>query len=512
MMGLAMCRVSILLTRHIAEHKKDMGLQVYNTLIGRKEPFVPLTPGKVTMYVCGVTAYDYCHIGHARSAMVFDVIRNYLEYKGYQVTFVKNFTDVDDKIIKRAQQEGISTREVAEKYIQAHDEDMRRLGIRPPNIAPKATEHIADMLHIVKTLVEKGMAYPVDGDVYFSVKKFPGYGKLSGRNVEDLRSGARIEVDERKHDPLDFALWKASKPGEPSWESPWGPGRPGWHIECSAMSAKYLDATFDIHGGGKDLIFPHHENEIAQSEAFSGKPFVKYWLHNGFLNINQEKMSKSLGNFFTIREVLEKFSPETIRLLMLSSHYRSPLDYSDKRLEEAASALKRFHNTFNDVRELRNIAQSGVVTAQRASEAVELPAQMEQLRRKFEEAMDDDFNTAAAIGTLFDMLKAINTAIHLIATEQVLSVESVTPVEQGIATIKTLAGILGLTFAEQDHRGAETEQTLVNQLMELILELRKDARTQKNWAMADRIRDGVAQLGIQIKDHPGGESTWTIKS
>lgn len=331
-----------------------------------------------------------------------------------------------------------------------------------------------------------------------------------------MRAGARIEVDERKQDPLDFALWKASKPGEPSWESPWGPGRPGWHIECSAMASKYLDATFDIHGGGKDLIFPHHENEIAQSEAFSGQPFVKYWLHNGFLSINQEKMSKSLGNFFTIREVLEKFSPETIRLLMLSTHYRSPLDYSDKRLEEAASALKRFHNTFNDVRELQTIVRPGVVSVQIGSEkltqAAELPTQLEQLSRKFEEAMDDDFNTAAAIGTLFDMLKAINATVRLLAVEQTLSAEIFTLLERGVSTVKTLAGILGFTFAEQDQLGSETEQTLVNQLMELILELRKEARTQKNWVMADRIRDGVAQLGIQIKDHPGGESTWTVKS
>ncbi len=300
-----------------------MGIQIYNTLHGQKEAFVPVTPNNVNMYACGVTVYDYCHIGHARSAMVFDVIRNYLEYRNYEVTFVKNFTDVDDNIIKRALEEGIPAQEVAEKYIEAHNEDMKRLGIRPADIEPKATEHIEDMLRMISVLVEKEVAYPVAGDVYFSVKKFSNYGKLSGRNIEDMQAGARIEVDERKQDPLDFALWKASKPGEPAWESPWGPGRPGWHIECSAMSCKYLGDTFDIHGGGKDLIFPHHENEIAQAEAFTGKPFANYWIHNGFLSINQEKMSKSLGNFFTIREVLEKFSPETIRFLMLSTHYRS---------------------------------------------------------------------------------------------------------------------------------------------------------------------------------------------
>lgn len=501
----------------IARHNttRRMGLHVYNTLSGQKESFVPLTPGKVNMYVCGVTVYDYCHIGHARSAMVFDVIRNYLEYKGYDVVFVKNFTDVDDKIITRAQQEGLSTREISQKYIQAHNEDMGRLGIRRPDIEPKATDHITDMLHVVKTLVEKGRAYPVDGDVYFSVKKFPGYGKLSGRKVEDLRSGARIEIDERKQDPLDFALWKASKPGEPSWESPWGPGRPGWHIECSAMSSKYLGETFDIHGGGKDLIFPHHENEIAQSEAFSDKPFAKYWLHNGFLSINQEKMSKSLGNFFTIREVLKKFSSETIRFLMLSTHYRSPLDYSDQRLEESAAALKRFYNTFHDVRELQASVQSGTVSTQigteKLTQVAELPKQLEHLQQKFEEAMDDDFNTAAAIGTLFDMLKTTNAAVRLLAAEPVLSAEVYHPLEKAVATIKTLAGILGFTFLEQERLGSEAEQQLINQLMELLLKLRKEARAQKNWALADRIRDEVSQLGLQIKDHPGGESTWTVK-
>ena len=446
-----MCRVYIFMIGHIAQHLTcGMGLQVYNTLSGQKEPFVPLTPGKVAMYVCGVTVYDYCHIGHARSAMVFDVIRNYLEYKGYEVVFVKNFTDVDDKIIKRAQQEGLSTREIAEKYIQAHNEDMGRLGIRQADIEPKATEHIADMLHVVKTLVEKGVAYPVDGDVYFSVKKFPGYGKLSGRNVDDMRSGARIEIDERKQDPLDFALWKASKPGEPSWESPWGPGRPGWHIECSAMSSKYLGETFDIHGGGKDLIFPHHENEIAQSEAFSGKPFVKYWLHNGFLSINQEKMSKSLGNFFTIREVLEKFSPETIRLLMLSTHYRSPLDYSDKRLEESAAALKRFYNTFHDVHELQSFVQPGTVLTQigveKLTRVAELSKQLEHLTQKFEDAMDDDFNTAAALGILFDMLKATNAAVRLLAAELVLSAEAYHPLENAVKMVKNPVGDFGISF------------------------------------------------------------------
>lgn len=490
-----------------------MGLKVYNTLTGQKEEFVPLIPGKVRMYVCGVTVYDYCHIGHARSAMVFDVIRNYFQYKGYDVLFVKNFTDVDDKIIKRAQEEGISTQEVAEKYIIAHNEDMGKLGIRPADIEPKATKHIEEMLKIVKGLVDKGIAYPVDGDVYFSVKKFPGYGKLSGRNVEDLRSGARIEVDERKHDPLDFTLWKASKPGEPAWDSPWGKGRPGWHIECSAMSCKYLGESFDIHGGGKDLIFPHHENEIAQSEAYTGKPFAKYWLHNGFLSINKEKMSKSLGNFFTIREVLEQFSPETIRFLMLSTHYRSPLDYSDERLKEAEAALKRFYNTFHDVERLQKIAghrqQAG--GREQDSELSELPERMADLKQAFEEAMDDDFNTAAAIGFLFDLLKVINAAVRSVSPENILSAELLMPLTNAVNTIKTLGAMLGLTFSEME-LVSEADQGLVDQLMSFILALRKEARSDKNWALADRIRDGLSQLGIQVKDHPGGESSWELKT
>ncbi len=500
-----------------------MSVQVYNTLSGQKEDFIPLVPGKVTMYVCGVTVYDYCHIGHARSAMVFDVIRHYLQYKGYNVVFVKNFTDVDDKIINRSTEEGISVQEVAEKYIAAHNEDMGRLGIRPADITPKATEHIDEMLVMIEHLVRQGIAYTVDGDVYFSVKKFSGYGKLSRRNVDDLRSGARIEVDERKQDPLDFALWKASKPGEPSWKSPWGDGRPGWHIECSAMSCKYLGDTFDIHGGGKDLIFPHHENEIAQAEAHTHKAFAKYWIHNGFVSINQEKMSKSLGNFFTIREVLEKFSPEAIRLLMLSTHYRSPLDYSEARLEEATTALKRFLNTFRGVEELRllSLSKQSLATAAPSTDSTVSAEKMEQLshianeveraEQAFEEAMDDDFNTAAAIGGLFDLLKTINSGVQIIAGAKVVTPELLRPVTDAVERVKSLAGILGFTFSGvKQGFGAEGER--IEQLMGLLLELRKEARTSKNWALADRIRDGLAHIGIQIKDHPSGESTWNVGS
>ncbi|MGB7630580.1 MAG: cysteine--tRNA ligase, partial [Candidatus Deferrimicrobium sp.] len=316
-----------------------MTLSVFNTMGNRKEPFVPLVPGKVRMYVCGVTVYDLCHIGHARANVAFDIIVRYLRYAGYDVTYIRNFTDIDDKIIRRAAQEGSDYLAVSTKYIRAFHEDFDRLGLLRPDVEPKATEHLPEIVALVARLVREGQAYEVGGDVYYSVKGFPGYGKLSGKNVEDLRVGARVDVDERKNDPLDFALWKASKPGEPAWESPWGPGRPGWHIECSAMSMKHLGETFDIHGGGKDLVFPHHENEIAQSEAATGKPFARYWLHNGFVNINNEKMSKSLGNFFTLRDVLAQVKPEVLRFFLASSHYRSPIDYSDQSLIEAKAGL-----------------------------------------------------------------------------------------------------------------------------------------------------------------------------
>ena len=328
-----------------------MGLRVYNTLTQSKEEFIPLQEGRIGMYVCGVTAYDLCHIGHARNAVVFDVIYRYLLYKGYQVTYVRNFTDVDDKIINRAQQEGINTEEIAARYIQEFSVDMGALGLKEPTVEPKATEHIPEMIDMVQRLIAKGHAYQVGGDVYFAVDGFSGYGRLSKRSLDEMQAGARIEVDEKKRNPLDFALWKAAKPGEPSWDSPWGRGRPGWHIECSAMSQKYLGDTLDIHGGGKDLIFPHHENEIAQSEGASGKPFVRYWLHNGFVNIDREKMSKSLGNILTIKEILRDYHPELVRLFLLSRHYRSPIDYSSQGMEEARKNLERFYQTLAGIEE-----------------------------------------------------------------------------------------------------------------------------------------------------------------
>ena len=380
-----------------------MTLTVFNTMGSRKEPFVPLVPGKVSMYVCGVTVYDLCHIGHARANVAFDIIVRYLRHTGYDVTYIRNFTDIDDKIIRKANQEGIPFTAVTKKYIGAFYEDFDRLGLLRPDTEPKATEHIPEIVALVARLVREGKAYEVDGDVYYSVKGFPGYGKLSGKNVEDLRAGARVDVDERKNDPLDFALWKASKPGEPAWESPWGPGRPGWHIECSAMSMKHLGETFDIHGGGKDLVFPHHENEIAQSEAATGKPFARYWLHNGFVNVDNEKMSKSLGNFFTLRDVLAQVKPEALRFFLASSHYRSPIDYSDQSLAEAKAGLDRLYRVKEKAEACRaaGAAPSTIPSGGEVAPLLSAPA-------RFGEAMDDDFNTAAALGHLFDAVRALN--------------------------------------------------------------------------------------------------------
>jgi len=368
-----------------------MALRLYNTLAGEKEPFIPRVAGKVGMYVCGVTVYDFCHIGHARAGIVFDMIYRYLRFSGYDVTYVRNYTDIDDKIINRANQEGTDYRTIADRYIATFDEDMDRLGMLRPTIEPKATDHIEDIISIIQRLIDNGHAYAVDGDVYFAVETFPTYLKLSGRNLDDMLAGARVDVDERKRNPMDFALWKGSKPGEPFWQSPWGAGRPGWHIECSAMSMRFLGPSFDIHGGGKDLVFPHHENEIAQSEGANGCRFVNYWLHNGFVNINSEKMSKSLGNFFTIREVLELFDPETLRFFILQAHYRSPLDYSDQNLREAQTGLSRIYDALAalDLALERPAVETAVLPS-----AAEFAEKVAGLLPRFNEAMDDDFNTA----------------------------------------------------------------------------------------------------------------------
>jgi len=472
------------------------------------------------MYVCGVTVYDLSHLGHARGMLAFDVIRNYLEHKGFKVHFVRNFTDVDDKIIRRAQEEKVSSQEIAERYIREFYRDMEALGLRRASVEPRATEHIPEMIALIRILLEKGFAYEVDGDVYFEVAKFKDYGKLSGRKLEELLAGARVEVDERKRNPLDFALWKASKPGEPAWESPWGKGRPGWHIECSAMSMKYLGETFDIHGGGQDLIFPHHENEIAQSQACTGKLFARYWLHNGFVTVHREKMSKSLGNFFTVREILERYKPEAVKFFLLSTHYRSPIDFSEDRLEEATRALERFYNTFKDVEALQALAKRsqgqggtrrapGPGSAEPARE--NLDAEISTLKKGFEAAMDDDFNTADALGYLFEMVKRINLAVTQVRSGESYEETTVLPLVQAVSTVKSLGRILGL-FLEGDGKAPQPgEEDLVAGLIEILIALRKQARQEKNWKLADQIRDRLSQLGIVLKDHPGGETSWERK-
>ena len=481
-----------------------MSLRVYNTLSGKKEEFQPLVPGKVGMYVCGVTVYDYCHIGHARANIVFDIVYRYLQYSNYDVTYVRNYTDVDDKIINRANQQGISSKQLAEEFIQAFDEDMEALGLRKPTHEPKATEYIDRIIVLAKQLIEKGMAYESAGDVYYSVEKFPTYLKLSKRNMEEMQAGARIAPGEQKRNPMDFALWKAAKPGEPSWESPWGPGRPGWHIECSAMSSALLGETFDIHGGGRDLIFPHHENEIAQSEGVSGKPFVKYWLHNGFVNINQEKMSKSLGNFFTIRDILKSYNPEVVRFFILTAHYRSPVDFSDQNLKEAQAGLSRFYEALQLAAEaVEGVPESNFA----AQEGAELEAQ-------FRAAMDDDFNTAQAIGHLFEGVRTIN---RLVAEKKFRKkADKVASVRALRKKIAELGDVLGLFVSDpagwlkqQNLKGLQA-LGLTEADLDAAIQERLEARGNKDFARADQIRDELVQKGIELLDSPAG-TTWKIK-
>ncbi len=481
-----------------------MTLSVFNTMGSRKEPFVPLSPGKVRMYVCGVTVYDLCHIGHARANVAFDIIVRYLRHTGYDVTYIRNFTDIDDKIIRKANQEGIPFAAVTKKYIDAFYEDFDRLGLLRPDAEPKATEHIPEIVALTERLVRDGKAYPVDGDVYYSVKGFPGYGKLSGKNVEDLRAGARVDVDERKNDPLDFALWKASKPGEPAWESPWGPGRPGWHIECSAMSMKHLGETFDIHGGGKDLVFPHHENEIAQSEAATGKPFARYWLHNGFVNVNNEKMSKSLGNFFTLRDVLAQVKPEVLRFFLASSHYRSPIDYSDQSLTEARAGLDRLYRVKEKAEACRaaGASPSPIPPGEDAGPLLSAPA-------RFGEAMDDDFNTAAALGHLFDGIRALN---RLAPAEPSTERERAGIFLAGYELLDPLFGVLGLLRAlSADHfQGAGVAGRMGEGEILAGIEARRAARAAKQYAEADRIRKELEAAGVLLEDGKAG-TTWKYK-
>ena len=477
-----------------------MTLRVYNTLSGKKEEFKPLSPPKVGMYACGVTVYDYCHIGHARAAVAFDVIARYLRYAGYEVTYVRNYTDIDDKIIHRSNEQGIGWKELAETFIEAHDTDMGALGVQRADVEPRATDYIEEIIGIVRTLEEKGFAYEVEGDVYFSVEKFKGYGKLSKRNTEELQAGARIEVDERKANPLDFALWKRSKAGEPAWESPWGQGRPGWHIECSAMSAAILGQPLDIHGGGKDLIFPHHENEIAQSEAAGGKEFVRYWMHNGFVNIDSEKMSKSLGNFFTIREVLERYRPEVVRFFLLSTHYRSPLDFSDGALTEARVRYERFMNLFSRMSRMKEEGR-----AMDGGESASLEELTGRTLPSFREAMDDDFNTAAAIGHLFTALPSLNAVLDRADVSRVgVSKVFREGMEGFFREIGKVLGFFedGLRSGEAwfSHSGDEEARAGA----QAMAEERVEARKSKDWARADDLRGRIAELGFEVQDTPQG--------
>ena len=490
-----------------SDRQKGGRMKLYNTLSGKKEDFVPVAPGQVKMYVCGITVYDHCHIGHARSSIIFDIMRRYLAYRGYRVTFVKNFTDIDDKIINRAKQEGIAWNEVAEKYIAEYYQDMDQLGVGRADIEPKATEHIQEIIDITKGLVDKGYAYAVEGDVYFQIEKFSDYGKLSKRDLDDMIAGARVDVNDRKRNPMDFALWKASKEGEPSWDSPWGPGRPGWHIECSAMSRKHLGDTFDIHGGGADLTFPHHENEIAQSEAFTGKPFAKYWVHNGFITVDKEKMSKSLGNFFTIKEILSKFDAEPVRFFLLSTHYRSPIEFSDEQLKEAEVSIDRYYTTALRVRDFlaQDSAKEKAGIEEKAFEEM-----LGQFRDRFTEAMDDDFNSALAIGNIFELIRMLNKYLDG-KPSGAGAKELVVKAQDLLKEIGNALNIFSRTPEEWNR--ALMRFKCPNVTEELILskiEERQKARGNKDWAAADAIRKELEDNGVVLEDKKEG-TAWKVK-
>ncbi len=463
-------------------------MKVFNTLSRKKEEFIPVEKGVVRMYSCGPTVYNFFHIGNARPFIIFDTLRRYLEYSGNTVYFVQNFTDIDDKMINKANELGITVRELADKYIEEYFKDADGLGIKRATVHPRATDNIDAIIQIISELEKKGYAYNVDGDVYFAAKKFNEYGKLSHQPLEDLESGARINVNEDKNDPMDFALWKKQKPGEPAWESPWGLGRPGWHIECSAMANKFLAKTIDIHSGGQDLIFPHHENEIAQSECAHGVTFANYWMHNGYINIDNKKMSKSLGNFFTVREISEEFDYEVIRLFMLSAHYRSPINFSKTLMESSKSALDRMYNCLSD---MEFAAGNAEVRAEISAAEKEYIEKINNLKKKYIDAMDDDLNTADAISAIFEIVSEANKAI----TAQ--SGFSKATIEFTAATIRELGGILGL-LQKSDNSSADGE-------VEALIEERRLAREAKNWAKSDEIRDKLREMGIIVKDTPQGQ-------
>ena len=534
-----------------------MPLKIYNTMGRRKEPFDPLVPGEVRMYACGPTVYDRAHIGHARAALTFDVMWRYLEYRGYKVIYVRNYTDVDDKIINRAQEWGRGWDSLAEEQIEAYRQDMRALGLRTPTHEPRATQHIQEMITIIQVLIERGVAYCVDGDVYFEVRRCPDYGRLSHRSLEELRAGARVEVDHRKRDPLDFALWKASKPGEPSWDSPWGPGRPGWHIECSAMSMKYLGETFDIHGGGADLIFPHHENEIAQSECATGKPFGRYWVHNGFVNIHAEKMSKSLGNVLMIHELLSQVRPCALKLFLFGTHYRAPIDFSPEALVRESAAEDRFRHVLVELQRIKATrpAQADV----RCDDSLPLIRQIREAEKEFTEAMDDDFNSPRALAALFDLTRDINLALKeaegspdagllnalALAGETLRRLGSVlgglfegvadevafssrtleiiirdrVGVSDSIAVEVAYSGVTAdVRITEQDFVAAqELVRTAVASghsppmdAVKTVVAYRALCREKNDWVAADAIRAWLADLGVVVEDTSDG--SWRVKA
>ena len=456
-------------------------MQIYNTMTRKKEELVTLVPGEVSMYVCGPTVYNFFHIGNARPFVVFDTLRRYLEYRGYKVKFIQNFTDIDDKLIRKANEEGITVPEVAERYIKEYYTDADALSVERATCNPRATEHIPQIIALVETLIEKGHAYPAEnGDVYFSVRSFPGYGKLSGQSIEDLESGARIDPTDVKRDPLDFALWKGAKPGEPAWDCPWGKGRPGWHIECSAMSMELLGPTFDIHAGGQDLVFPHHENEIAQSEAATGKPFARYWMHNGYINVNNQKMSKSLGNFLLVREIGKEFDLEAVRLFLLGAHYRNPVNFSRDLVEQSNAGLIRIRTA----RERLAEAKEGPATDADAA----FIASLDEYKGKFCEAMDDDLNTADAIGVLFDYARAVNTFVSEPRSREAL--------DKAAALFDDFTRVLGiLQHQKTDEFPAEALA---------LLEERAVVRKAKDWARADAIRDELKAMGFAVEDSKDG--------
>lgn len=476
-----------------------MSLRVYNTLSREKEEFKPLKDKKVGMYVCGVTPYDYCHLGHARAYVTFDLVRRYLEFKGYEVMHVQNFTDVDDKIINKARKEGdpFKATKISAKFIEEYYKDLDALGVKRAHVYPKVSEHIPEIIALVEKLLKKGIAYEAEDGVYYDVSKFKEYGKLSKLDREQIKAGARVEVDSRKRNPEDFALWKKAKPDEPYWESPWGKGRPGWHIECSAMSSKYLGESFDLHGGGMDLIFPHHENEIAQSEGASGKQFVKYWLHNGFITVDQEKMSKSLGNFFTIRDVMKKNSPETIRFFLISTHYRSPIDFSSAMLENAANNLRKLHNCADNLEAAsRNAKQRPINENEKA-----LLDGLRGDREKFVSAMDDDFNTPLAISAVFEVVKKANQYLMEKDLEK-------TVLNSMLKELNELGGILNLFKAKTEAAHGAAESGISDEEIDKLVNERQAARKAKDFKKSDEVRDKLKALGVIIEDQKDGTVRW----